>query len=64
VYAKRKSQHPWLRREVLSLPHHKDTAPIAPEPMSIGPRLLDRHQVCEITGASYPSIWMRHDQSE
>jgi hypothetical protein len=49
-------QHPWLRREALNR-SHEDTAPVAPEPVSVGPRLLDRHQVCEIVGASYPSIW-------
>jgi prophage regulatory protein len=64
---KKPQQKPWLRRETLnsplenSTPTHgaaialPDTA--ASKPVIIGPRLLDRHQVCATVGASYPSIW-------
>jgi predicted DNA-binding transcriptional regulator AlpA len=53
---RKKPQHPWLRREALSQPR-EGTAPTAPEPVNLGMRLLDRHQVCAIVGASYPSVW-------
>jgi predicted DNA-binding transcriptional regulator AlpA len=30
-------------------------APLAPPPMGV--RLLDKHEVCEIVGVSYPTLW-------
>jgi predicted DNA-binding transcriptional regulator AlpA len=54
-----KPQSPWLRREVLSQPSQPsdDETPTAPERVIVGSRLLDPHEVCEIVGASYPTLW-------
>jgi predicted DNA-binding transcriptional regulator AlpA len=52
---KSKPQSPWLRRESLNRPL-EDDASAAPEP-SVGLRLLDRHEVCAIASASYPTVW-------
>jgi predicted DNA-binding transcriptional regulator AlpA len=57
-------QHQWLRNLSRELPPLRDKpSPSAPERVgpahrSQGPsRLLDKHEVCAIAGASYPSIW-------
>jgi predicted DNA-binding transcriptional regulator AlpA len=53
----------WLRRESLSPPRETETPP-APERLRASdrsqgpPRLLDRHEVCALVGASYPTIWL------
>jgi predicted DNA-binding transcriptional regulator AlpA len=52
--AKKKPQKPWLRQTSLHNPHE---APTAPEPAIVGPRLLDRHEVCAIAAVSYPTLW-------
>jgi predicted DNA-binding transcriptional regulator AlpA len=55
-------QKPWLRTASLSVPR-EDGAPSAPERLRASdrprgpPRLLDRHEVCVLAGASYPTVW-------
>ena len=63
--ARRQAQPAWLRRESLSPPPETETPP-APERLRASdrsqgppPRLLDRHQVCALANASYPTIWSR-----
>jgi predicted DNA-binding transcriptional regulator AlpA len=60
----RRPQPNWLRRESLSTPRETET-PSAPERLRTSDRsqgppwLLDRHQVCALANASYPTIWSR-----
>jgi hypothetical protein len=60
----RRPQPNWVRRESLSTPRETET-PSAPERLRTSDRsqgppwLLDRHQVCALANASYPTIWTR-----
>ena len=60
----RRPQPNWLRRESLSTPRETET-PSVPERLRTSDRsqgppwLLDRHQVCALANASYPTIWSR-----
>ena len=60
----RRPQPNWLRRELLSTPRETET-PSVPERLRTSDRsqgppwLLDRHQVCALANASYPTIWSR-----
>ena len=58
-----RAQPSWLRRKSLSPPRETETPP-EPERLRASdrsqapPRLLDRHEVCALVGASYPTIWL------
>jgi predicted DNA-binding transcriptional regulator AlpA len=63
---RKKPQHPWLRREVLNHPREDNTPPArsaaialpaTPDPVIVGPHLLDRHLVCAKAQTSYPTLW-------
>jgi predicted DNA-binding transcriptional regulator AlpA len=60
----KRAQPDWLRRGSLSPPRETET-PSAPERLRTSDRsqgppwLLDRHQVCALANASYPTIWSR-----
>jgi prophage regulatory protein len=52
----KKPQKQWLRQTSLHDPHEASSAH-GPAMALLGPRLLGRHEVCAVVGASYPSIW-------
>jgi predicted DNA-binding transcriptional regulator AlpA len=53
--AKPLSQKVWLKQTSLLSPLPETNAPPVATPR--GSRLLDRHDIMELTGASYPTIW-------
>jgi predicted DNA-binding transcriptional regulator AlpA len=60
----KRTQPSWLRRESLS-PARETKTPSTPERLRTSDRsqgppwLLDRHEVCALANASYPTIWSR-----
>jgi predicted DNA-binding transcriptional regulator AlpA len=61
--AGKKPQKVWLERSSLLEPIREIDPPSAPERVRASdrsqapPRLLDRHDIVELTGVSYPTIW-------
>jgi predicted DNA-binding transcriptional regulator AlpA len=53
----KRPQSLWLRGMTRRLPPLKDDPPPPERAGDQSPRLLDRHQVCTLTGTSYPTIW-------
>jgi predicted DNA-binding transcriptional regulator AlpA len=55
--SKKRPQPAWLCDMQRQLPALGDEPPAPERTRAAPPRLLDRHEVCAITGTSYPTIW-------